>query len=86
MFLVSENATPLHHHQFDRGYLMITEKTTTKDKVALFWGKYLSFLKERGVKEKAARWYVRRAEEFIRSAKGKKLQEQSAADINRYLE
>jgi len=65
---------------------MLTGKTTTKDTVAVFWENYLAVLGKRGVKETVARWYVRRAEEFIRAAKGKKLQDHSAADINRYLE
>lgn len=65
---------------------MFTGKTITKDAAAVFWENYLVVLKSRGIKETIARWYLRRAEEFVRAAKGKKLQEHSGADVNRYLE
>lgn len=60
--------------------------SNTKNNVAVFWNRYLEHLEKRQVKEATRRWYVRRAEEFIRAAKGKKLAAHSAGDINRYLE
>ena len=52
----------------------------------IFWDKYLDILSHRGVKESAQRWYVKRAEAFIKAAQGKKLLDHTAADINHYLE
>lgn len=60
--------------------------STTKDSVAVFWDRYLELLEKLRIKESVRRWYVRRAEEFIRAAKGKKLAGHSAGDINLYLE
>jgi integron integrase len=54
--------------------------------VEIFWGKYRENLRKRRVKESAQRWYVKRAEEFIKAAQGRKLHDHSADDINRYLE
>ncbi len=54
--------------------------------VAVFWGKYIKNLKKQGVKESAQRWFVMRAEDFIKAAQGRKLLEHSATDVNRYLE
>ncbi|MBU4263772.1 MAG: integron integrase [Proteobacteria bacterium] len=62
-------------------------KTTSLEKnVEIFWSKYLDILSQRGIKESARHWYVKRAEAFIRAAKGKKLLDHAPADINRYLE
>ena len=60
--------------------------STTKDSAAVFWDRYLELLEKRQIKEPARRWFVRRAEEFIRAAKGKKLAGHSAGDVNLYLE
>lgn len=60
--------------------------STTKNSVAVFWNRYLEHLEKRQIKESVRRWYVRRAEEFIRAARGKRLADHSAADINLYLE
>jgi len=57
-----------------------------KKSVVAFWDRYLELLEKRQVKESVRRWYVRRAEEFIRAAKGKKLAAHRADDINLYLE
>jgi len=65
---------------------MALVNSTPNNSVATFWHRYLEVLEKRRVKESARRWFVRRAEEFIRAAKGKKLAEHSGADINRYLE
>ncbi len=61
-------------------------KTSNDKNVARFWDRYLEKLRERGVKQASMRWYVVRAEEYIRATEGKKLVAQDAADITRYLE
>jgi integron integrase len=59
---------------------------SSSSNVEIFWGKYIENLKLRRVKESAQRWYVKRAEDFVKAAQGRKLLEHSADDINRYLE
>jgi len=54
--------------------------------VEVFWGKYIENLRKRKVKEGAQRWYVKRSEDFIKAAQGRKLLDHSAEDISRYLE
>ena len=61
-------------------------KTSIDKNVARFWERYLGKLQKRGVKEVARRWYVRRAEEYIKSLNGKPLAGQDAADVISYLE
>ncbi len=41
--------------------------------VEIFWNKYLEILSRLGIKEGARQWYVKRAEAFVRAARGKKL-------------
>ena len=65
---------------------MAFAKTSDKATVDKFWNRYLQILQERGVKQSAQRWYVLRAENFIKAAKGKHLKEHSAVDLNLYLE
>lgn len=60
--------------------------STLKNSGAAFWDRYLERLVNKQVKESARQWYVRRAEQFIRAAKGRKLAAHTADDINRYLE
>jgi len=67
--------------------MMQQVKTTSSAKnVEIFWGKYLDILRQRGIKESAQHWYVKRAEAFIRAAGGRKLLDHTAEDINHYLE
>jgi len=54
--------------------------------VEIFWGKYIENLRKQRVKDSAQRWYVMRAEDFIRAARGRKLLDHSAEDVNHYLE
>ncbi len=63
-----------------------TKATAPAKNIEIFWDKYLDILSQRGIKESAQRWYVKRAEAFIKGAKGKKLLDHAAADINHYLE
>lgn len=59
---------------------------TPAKNVAKFWDNYLRILNQRGVKESAQRWYVKRAEAFIKAAGGRKLLDYTVSDINQYLE
>jgi integron integrase len=55
------------------------------DNVKNFWGSYRSAVIASGVPEKNAEWFVRWAQKFLRSIKGKPLPERSAADIRQFL-
>ena len=50
-----------------------------------FWGSYKSAVIASGVPEKNAEWFVRWAQKFSRSIKGKALEERSVADVRRFL-
>ena len=65
---------------------MALTKTSDNLMARKFWDMYLQILAERGVSEKARRWYVRRAEDFVKSAQGKRLADHTSADLNRYFE
>ncbi|MGB9617436.1 MAG: hypothetical protein ACPL7J_08950 [Desulfomonilaceae bacterium] len=77
---------PDHHNTHLKKYHAPYTKTSNDKNVARFWDRYLEKLREHGVKQAAMRWYVVRAEEYIRAAEGKKLAAQEVADITRYLE
>ncbi len=61
-------------------------KTSTDKNVARFWENYVEKLRQRGVKQSAMRWYVLRAEEYIKATNGKRLAVQEATDVTHYLE
>jgi hypothetical protein len=65
---------------------MDKHKITSNDLVEKFWDKYIILLNKQGVKESAARWYVKRAEDYIKSFPDKKLAQHTAEDITGYLE
>ncbi len=51
-----------------------------------FWDRYIELLNKQGVKSSAARWYVRRAEQYIDTFPDKKLRQHSAEDVTQYLQ
>ena len=51
-----------------------------------FWDKYVGLIIEHGVKPKTARWYVLRAEEYLRSRQHQEIEQHEAADVLSYLE
>ncbi len=59
---------------------------SSSDPVERFWDKYIELLRKQGIKESASRWYVKRAEHYIKSFPDKKLAHHSAEDITGYLE
>ncbi|PYG04526.1 hypothetical protein D893_00324 [Thioalkalivibrio sp. ALE21] len=50
-----------------------------------FWERYRNVAISQGVKPKAVRWYVVRAERFIAAYPGRRLAELGAEDIAQYL-
>ena len=65
---------------------MCTHPSTAPDPVERFWDRYLELLLKQGVKESAQRWYVLRAEHYIKTFPDKKLARHTAQDITGYLE
>jgi integron integrase len=53
--------------------------------VARFWRKYRNLITKSGVKEAAARWYLRHAEAYVDAASGRKLATHSARDVEAWL-
>ena len=60
--------------------------STSTDPIERFWDRYIKLLVKQGVKESAQRWYVLRAEHYIKTFPDKKLAQHTAADITGYLE
>ncbi len=56
-----------------------------KKAVQRFWDKYINVVLLRGVKEPFDRWYVIRAEEFIRHCGDRRLAEQTPEAVTDYL-
>ncbi len=56
-----------------------------KDAVQRFWDKYINFVHLKGVKEPFDRWYVIRAEEFIKQCGNRRLAEQTPEDVSDFF-
>jgi len=56
-----------------------------QDRTGAFWHSYRRALAAQGVQGKEADWYIKRAESFIKSAKGLRLKEHTAEDIRVYF-
>lgn len=54
--------------------------------VPRFWDNYIAKLISYGVKPKTVQWHVRYAEQYIKSLGGRRLNTQSAQDIDRFLQ
>ena len=53
--------------------------------VARFWNRYRKALSAHKIRGKAAEWYIKRVEYFIKSARGLKLREHAAEDVKAYF-
>ena len=65
---------------------MDKRESKSSDPVQRFWDRYVELLVKQGVKPTACRWYVLRAEQYIKSLPDKKLADHSVSDITDYLE
>lgn len=50
-----------------------------------FWDRYIEFLRKQGINSPADRWYVIRAEQFLRAFPDTSLRKQSATNVETYL-
>ena len=56
------------------------------DKVSRFWERFAEGLARQGVKASTQRWYVVRAEQYVKASSGKSLREHGPMDVTTYLE
>jgi hypothetical protein len=54
--------------------------------VERFWDRYIELLNKQGVESTATRWYVLRAEQYIKAYPDKQLLEHKAVDVSDYLQ
>jgi hypothetical protein len=59
--------------------------TTAQRRIDAFWAKFLTLVKKRGVREDAERWYVLRAEGFVKAMQPRRLAELMLADLDGFL-
>jgi hypothetical protein len=59
--------------------------SSAPDAVRRFWDRYLELLHKQGIKPPADRWYVIRAEVYIKANPERRLMEHTPADIHRHL-
>ena len=64
---------------------MSSTLSSSTDAVRRFWDRYLELLHKQGVKPPADRWFVIRAEAYIKATPERHLAEQTPADVHRYL-
>ena len=50
-----------------------------------FWDRYIQAVEKLGVSEHAARWYVKRAEQYLKSLPDKRLAQHTPEDVDGYL-
>ena len=66
--------------------IIATEGNIMEPEVSRFWDKFISKTKDYGVKQKAIRWYVRRAEEYIDAHRDTRLKCHDTNLVTKYLE
>ncbi len=64
---------------------MPNTNSTSQDKTASFWGKYIKYIHNQGINSPFDRWYVVRAEQYIRAFSDRRLAEHTPDDVNGYL-
>jgi integron integrase len=64
---------------------MAVRQTTRKSAEDRFWENFMERARAKGVKENAIRWYVRRAEAYLKAFLGKRLASHSVDDVTGYL-
>jgi integron integrase len=64
---------------------MPTTLSSSADAVRRFWDRYLELLHKQGIKPPADRWYVIRAEAYIKANPERRLMEHTPADIHGHL-
>ncbi|VAW87766.1 hypothetical protein MNBD_GAMMA18-998 [hydrothermal vent metagenome] len=61
-------------------------KNRSDKAVAKFWNQFIDILRNQGIKEESARWYVMRAEHYLAAFPDQRLVDHSASDLTEYLQ
>ncbi len=64
---------------------MKTNNSSLMKAIDQFWDKYIKHISEHGVKQSITRWYLIRAEQYIKAFPNKRLSEHKPKDVNEYL-
>lgn len=64
---------------------MDCHNNVTESSVKRFWDRYINQLATRRIKPEQHRWYVKHVENYIKAHDGRKLQENTQADVTQYL-
>ena len=64
---------------------MKSKNSIPTDAIDRFWDKYIKYISDQGVKQSITRWYVIRAEQYIKAFPNKRLAEHKPGDVNDYL-
>ncbi|VAX08863.1 Integron integrase IntIPac [hydrothermal vent metagenome] len=65
---------------------METKQHAQTEATRRFWDRYIQHLSKQEVKETAKRWYVKRAEQYIKAYPGKRLVTHTPTDVTGYFE
>lgn len=65
---------------------MRTVSSSPTNAINRFWDKYIKYIADKGVKPSVSRWYVIRAEHYIKYSSEKKLADHGTDDVVVYLE
>nr|WP_319493926.1 hypothetical protein [uncultured Desulfobacter sp.] len=60
-------------------------KSTQENQIKKFWDNYINRLKDIGIKGNVIRWYVIRAEQYIKAFPDRRLAEHSPKEVEGYL-
>ena len=63
-----------------------TQNTNPTDAVKRFWDRYIQYLLDKEINPTVARWYVIRAEQYIKALHGKPLVEHGPEDVVAFLQ
>ncbi|MFH1581482.1 MAG: hypothetical protein ABIC39_05350 [Pseudomonadota bacterium] len=64
---------------------MKSKNSSPTDAIDRFWDKYIKYISDQGVKQSITRWYVIRAEHYIKAFQNKRLADHTPGDVNDYL-
>ena len=64
---------------------MKSKNPSPTDAIDRFWDKYIKYIADHGVKQSITRWYVIRAEQYIKAFPNKRLADHKPRDVNDYL-
>ena len=64
---------------------MKSNNSSPTDATDRFWDNYIKYISDQGVKQSITRWYLVRAEQYIKAFPNKRLSDHKPRDVNEYL-